>query len=359
MAWFTDPVNPRRAFWKWALLGGFTAGMLIVAQVNAVGGLEGMLQVGESSSVRTRIETELDRVPLAANSGHDGQIYYAIGLDLTGNEVPDELDHGAYRYRRILLPVLASGLGLLDGYPLLVGLVVIVVVSTAIAAGTTAAIATRFDRSDWMALVVLLNPGVWLSVRLLTADILAMALMLVGLYWFLVGRRSAALAFVLSVLAKDVYLVTPAGLAVPSVRRRWQLFVIPAAVLAVWMTTLTVWMGDGFTGRGNLALPFVGMVDAFPVWLASDPADLFYIAFAIASVLAGLGHSLFVRSWLRWSILGWAMLAVISSNWVWDLGNNAARAFAPISVLIALAHAGLGAEESATSLRGRAHQIAT
>ncbi len=208
-------MTPQRSFWKWALLGGLAAGMLIVAQVNAVGGLEGLLQVGESSSVRTRIETELDRVPLAAHSGHDGQIYYAIGLDLTGDEVPDELDHGAYRYRRILLPVMASGFGLLDGYPLLVGLVVIVILSAAIASGTTAAMATRLDRPEWLALVILLNPGVWLSVRLLTADILAMALMQVGLYWFLVGRRSAPLAFVLSVLAKDVYLVTPAGLAVP------------------------------------------------------------------------------------------------------------------------------------------------
>lgn len=334
-------MTTKKAFWKWAALGAVVAILLLVGQANAVGGLAGLLHVGEVSDVRARIEAELGEVPLVANTGHDAQIYYAIGLDLRGDAVPDELDHGGYRYRRILFPALASVFGLFDGEALLMGMIAVTIISTAVVAGATAAIASHFKRSDWFALAVVLNPGVWLSVRLLTADILAMALMMAGLYYFVTGRRWGAVAmFAVSGLAKDVYLATPGGLAFSRERRRWGLIVVPALILIGWMTILTVTMGEGFTGRGNLALPFTGVVKAAPVWLSSDAADRMYVLFALVSVAAGLAYGTVFRSWLRWSILGWSLLAVVSSNWVWDLGNNAARAFAPIVVLVALAVAG-------------------
>lgn len=332
-------VTPQRSFWKWTLLGSVVALMLILGQASSVGGLKGLLQVGELSEVRQRIEIELGDVPLARDSGHDGQIYYAIALDLTGNDVPEKLDHGAYRYRRILFPAVASLLGLLSGEALLVGMIVATILSTGVAAGTTAALAAHFHKSDWFALVVVLNPGIWVSVRLLTADVLALALMVIGLYSVVTGRRLAPGVFALSALAKDIYLVTPGGVAL-SRRQRWPLFVVPALVLMLWMTVLTLTMGDGFTGRSNLALPFVGMADAYQVWLRSDLADMLYVAFALASVALGLGYSILVKSWLRWSILGWSLLAMVSSSWVWDFGNNAARAFSPIVVLVALAIVG-------------------
>ncbi len=330
-------MTTKKAFWKWAALGAVVATLLLIGQANAVGGVTGLLHVGEVSQVRDRIESELGEVPLAANTGHDTQIYYAIGLDLRGLEVPDELDHGGYRYRRILFPAIASAFGLLDGQGLLIGMIAVTIVSTAVAAGATAAIASHFGRSDWFALAVVLNPGVWLSVRLVTADVLAMALMVAGLYIFVAGRRWGAIAmFALSGLSKDVYLATPGGMAISRQRRKWELFVVPALVLIAWMTVLTITMGEGFTGRGNLALPFMGMVESFRVWLVSETTDKLYLLFALFSVAAGIVYAIAVRSWLRWSILAWSLLAVVSSNWVWDLGNNAARAFAPIAVLIAL-----------------------
>jgi hypothetical protein len=38
------------------------------------------------------------------------------------------------------------------------------------------------------------------------------------------------------------------------------------------------------------------------------------------------------------------VLGVVSSDWVWDFGNNAARAFAPIVVLLALSVAQTGTD---------------
>lgn len=330
-------MSPRVAFWKWTLLGGVVAGIFLFAQAEAVGGVAGLLQAGERSALRPVIEDELGQVPLAPGPGHDGQIFYAIGVDLGGEEVPELLDHGAYRYRRVLYPLVASGFGLLDGYPLLWGMITIIVVSTAVACGTMAALARRIERPDWIALAVLLNPGVWLSVRLLTSDVLALALMLVGLA--ILGRRRgwSYAAFAASVLAKDVYLVTPGGLALSRDRHRWRLLAFPLVTLLVWMTWLTVTMGDGFAPRGNLAPPFIGIIEGARNWGALEIEELFYIGFALASVAAGLVFGAMRTTSLRWPILAWSVLGVISSNWVWDFGNNAARAFAPILILMALA----------------------
>ena len=318
------------------MIGAVAPAILLWAQSEAVGGIEGLLQVGETSDVRPLIQSQLGNIPLAPGPGHDGQIYYAIGLDLSGDEVGPLLDHAGYRYRRILYPLLASGFGLLEGSALLIGMIVVTIASTAVAAGTTAAVATRVGISEWAALAVLLNPGVWLSVRLLTSDTLALALTTAGL--MALGARLAvpAVSFALSTLAKDVFVVTPIGLAVGRDRKRWILAGISLLVLAAWMTWLTLTLGDGFTGRGNVALPFVGLVDGSANWPNLDLEELVYLGFGLVTVLTGLVVGIARRTWLRWSILGWTGLALISSNWVWDFGNNAARAFAPLAVLVVL-----------------------
>jgi hypothetical protein len=145
-----------------------------------------------------------------------------------------------------------------------------------------------------------------------------------------------ATSFALSVLAKDVFVVTPIGLAVGRDRKRWVMAGISMLALLAWMTWLTVTLGDGFTGRGNLALPLVGIVDGSANWPNLDLEELVYLGFGLATVLAGIIIGIGKRSWLRWPILGWTGLALISSNWVWDFGNNAARAFAPLAVLLVL-----------------------
>jgi hypothetical protein len=329
-------MSSKAAFWKWALLGGAAAIVLLVAQAEAVGGTAGLLQVGETSALRPIIEEELGEIPLAPGPGHDGQIYYAIGLDLSGDELAPLLDHGAYRYRRVLYPLLASAFGLLDGEGLLGGMIILAILATAITSGAVAAAAVQMGGSEWVALAVVFNPGVWLSARLLTADNLALALMAVGLLTVASSTRKTVSAFTLSVLAKDVFLVTPAGLSLTRERRRWLLFAVPAVALVIWMSWLTLTLGDGFTGRGNLSLPFQGIIDASRNWGNLDTEELLYLGFALLSVAAGVLFTVIFRSWLRVPILAWSLLGIVSSNWVWDFGNNAARAFAPIAVLVVL-----------------------
>lgn len=345
-------MRPGTAIVRWSLVGATTAVILLVAQASAVGGWEGLLQVGEASSLRPIIEAELGEIPLSPGPGHDGQIYYAIGLDLSRDTVPQLLDHAGYRYRRILYPALASGFGLLEGHALLAGMIGVTIASTAVASAAAAAISVRLGRSDRWALAVILNPGVWLGVRLLTADIMTLALMIGGLFYMTGSTIRASGAFALSGLAKDVYLITPIGL-ICGRRRRLRLALLPLITLIAWMILLTMTVGEGFAPRGNLSWPFVGMLEGASNWSSLDLQEVFYLVFALTSVVAGLVYGAVRRGWLRWPILGWSALAIVSSEWVWDLGNNAARAFLPIAVLLALS---IGQTDPHTATAGDASE---
>ena len=215
MAWSQNPIPRRRSSYG-HLSRAFVAAALLASQSVAIGGPAGLLQVGEASDLRPLIELELGSVPLTPGRGHDGQVSYAIGLDLIGSEIPDLLDHGAYRYRRILYPLIASGFGLLVGKALLFGMIAVTIVSAGIAAGAAAATFVAGGRSEWLTLVVVLNPGVWLSIRLLTPDMLALALMLVALLVLVTSIRHPLSALTLSVFAK-----TP--ISQPRLDSRWVL----------------------------------------------------------------------------------------------------------------------------------------
>lgn len=327
-------MSARKAFWKWSAITLIVAVFLVVTQAIALGGVAGLLQVSEMSDLRPLIESQLGEVPLASGLGHDGQIFYAMGLDLNGDEVGALLDHPSYRYRRILYPLFASVFGLLDGWALLYGMIALGVLSMAVSAGIVAAMAAQAGKTQYLSLAVVLNPGVWVSVRLLTSDALSLMLMLAALYAFTRRRATeSASAFALSGLAKDVSLATPVPLGLRV--RDWKMMMIPAGVVTAWTAVLHLRFGGGFASRGNLDWPFLGVVEATATWSASDVSEWVYLVFALVVVTAGLVFSL--RSgWLRWPIVAWTALAIISSSWVWDYGNNAARAFAPILVLIAL-----------------------
>ena len=335
---YSPAMTLRSAFTKWFAIGALVATILLVGQVQEVGGIAGLLQVAEGGHLQPAITDLLGDIPLADEGGHDTSLFYGIGLDPTGEWVPELIDHPAYRYRRILHPVAASAFGLLDGYPLIWGMMVVVTVSTALAAGFVAASSVRMRGSDWVALVVILNPGVWLGVRLLTAEPLALALMAAGLFFALSDAKRASLAaFVASVMTKEVFAMTPVGLGVSKDRRRWVFAILPIASLLVWVAFLQLRIGDALDGGGNLALPFAGIAQSASLWSGLDGNDIFYLGFALVSVAAGLLYGTTTKSWLRWSILLWSILAILSSHFVWDLGNNAARAFSPIAVLIGLA----------------------
>ena len=321
---------------RWFLLAVVVGVVLVWAEAQSSDGLAGLLRVGDESVARPIVEEELGTVPLTEGFGHDGQFFYAVGIDLNGDVMSERAGDWAYRYRRILYPLVASGFGLLDGKALLYGMVATSILSFAVAAAAAAWITHRLGVSEWLVLAILINPGIWLAVRLLTSDTLALALMLVGLAAVLAKRRTSPIPLALSLLAKEVYLPTPAGIAVSRDRRRWLDFLIPLAVLLAWLAWLSSTMTSGFTPRNNLAFPATGLIDAASNWPSMGSADWFYLILAFVFVAAGVVAAAVMKGWLRWPMLAWVAVALISSEAVWEFGNNAARVFAPIAVLIAL-----------------------
>lgn len=325
-----------RAFWTWSIYGALVAVVLVVSQSVAVGGSSGLLQVGEASPLRPLIEEQLGSVPLTHHVGHDGQIYYAIGLDLNGDDVADYFTDPAYRYRRILFSAISSLFGILQGEQLLAGMILTNVISMAIAAGAVAAVARLAGQSEWLALSVVINPGLWLAVRLLTPEVMATALMALGMMAFLLRRRSMHVAFAASVLTKEAFLLTPLGLGVGRNRRNWLVAGVPLIALGLWSLWGQVTIGGLEGEANNLSIPFTGIVRASEVWPLGGVSEWAYLIFALAVVGSALVLGLLKSGWLRWSLLGWAILGLCSSWFVWRIGNNAARVFAPILVLIVL-----------------------
>ena len=250
----------------WFLVGVVVALLLQWLQVRAVGGdWTGLVNTGRQSALRPLIEAELGPVSTVEQAGHDGQFSYLIAVDPLGRgEAPNLFDHGAYRYRRILLPALAGGFGLWDGEGALAGLIVWSAIGMGLATAAVADLGASFGTRPWVVAGVLANPGVWLSVQLLTPDVLALGLALTGVaLWSRHLRVWGVVALALAALAKDQYLLVAFGLAgwewFRANRREAVLVVVGAAVpLAIWSIWLTVTMGEGLTPRGNFSVPFGG-----------------------------------------------------------------------------------------------------
>lgn len=307
------------------------------------GDIAALLSVGERSQLRPIIEEELGQVPLVPGSGHDGQMTYVIARHpVPKSQVADLFDHAGYRYRRILYPLLGSGFGTFSPRFTLYGLALLAAAGFGLAATAMRKLADRFGLNVWVMAGIVANPGLWLSLKLMTPDALAFGLALAGTWLWL--RRStwpAVGALALSCLTKEPYLLVVIGLAGweltrpgRSAARLVGLFVVPLP-LVIWSGWLSIQIGDGFAPRGNLGPPLVGLIGSLQAWLASpDPLLALLTMTALVVTIAG---ALSVRSsllaWLTWP---WLAIALSSSDWVWALGNNAARAFAPLFLLAAI-----------------------
>jgi hypothetical protein len=77
----------------------------------------------------------------------------------------------------------------------------------------------------------------------------------------------------------------------------------------------------------------VGILDSVRYWPDRPAKDLVFGVLALAGILAaGLVSFRAEPKVVRWLAAPWAIIAIVSSGWVWDFGNNAVRALAPAIV---------------------------
>jgi len=159
---------------------------------------------------------------IKAPVGYDGQFAYAIAVNPLG--AAPLLDHPAYRYQRILYPMLARAMAL--GQPGLVPWTLIALNILALALGTEllGRHLLRRGLGPWYGLLFVLWVGQWFSLRFDLQEPLSLTLALAALA--LLDRNRvwlAALTFGLGGLTKDIALLFCLGAAASTFmsRRIW------------------------------------------------------------------------------------------------------------------------------------------
>jgi len=195
------------------------------------------------------------------SEGYDGQFAYYIARDpLDGWRY---CDVPAYRYQRILYPLLAWMLAL--GRPAGVEWILIALNVVALVGGTyfTERLLAARGVSRWYALAYGLYGGLVAGLRLDLTEPLAYGLVQAALWvWGERRGRTAAGLLALAALAKETTLAATAGLLLHLVlERRWReavhMGLMVGLPFAAWQCVLWVWLGSPGVGAGGaMATPF-------------------------------------------------------------------------------------------------------
>lgn len=265
------------------------------------------------------------------NEGYDGQFVYYVARDLVGAAA--HLDVPAYRFQRILYPLLARLLALGNVRAIPWTLIALNIAAHTVGTALVERLLIDLNTSRWYALTYGLWAGLIHAVRLDLHEPLSYALLAAALLAHLRGRRgSAALFFALAVFAKETALVFVLAYLV------WALFArawrsLAATGLAV-MLPLAAWQwwlyrtfgAIGLGSGGALAtpfevIPFMGIARIAGADLrAFFVFALFLIPPYVVPSIAGIVAS------------ARAFVAGDRSLWMWLLGANAALIpFTPFS----------------------------
>ena len=319
----------------WALAGLLLAVFLVATQASALGSVSSLLQVGVESDLAPYISSLLPDIELVPGVGTEGQTYFAIATDLSGEFVPQLIPSPGLRYARIGFPWLASLGGLLTGRTVLDGMLTVTVLSSAAATTAAMGLAAFFGMRRWVALGLFANLGWFLGIRLLTPDPLGMALMLGGLLAAVHNRsRTATALFVAAALTKEPYYAAALAVAIWLWQRRFRLRALVIALtpmVGVMISSAIVNQRIGtFADAPNVSWPVVGIVKASAIWADAPAKDQFYSGLALAGIgFAILAGFVTKSDLIRWCAWGWAAIGLLGSDWIWFFGNSTARVLAP------------------------------
>lgn len=208
--------------------------------------------------------------------GYDGQFAYQIAL--RPRDAAPYLDVPAYRYQRILYPMLARLLAL--GRPELIPWTLIVINVAAIGLGTwaTERLLVDLGASRWYALVYGLYGSQLLALRTDLNEPLAQALVQCAmLAWARERRWLAALAFSLAALAKETALIFLAAYVLYALQHRawrWAGTLLAGAIpFAAYQLLLWNWLGAFGVGSGGAGATSFALVP-LGGWLEIASVDL-------------------------------------------------------------------------------------
>lgn len=222
--------------------------------------------------------------------GYDGQFAYFIASDPAAGW--RHCDVPAYRYQRILYPLLAYILAL--GRPAAVPWTLIGLNLAALAGGTyvTEQLLVSRGVSRWYALAYGLYGGLVAGLRLDLTEPLAYGLVQAGLWALEKQRRQlAGLSLAFAALTKETALIAVGGLLLSTVlERRWRdavsLALMVGLPFAAWQGALWVWLGvPGLGSGGAMATPFERLPFAGLLRVATVSPAAFWLLLAVEGPL--------------------------------------------------------------------------
>jgi hypothetical protein len=208
--------------------------------------------------------------------GYDGQFAYQIARDpLNGWQY---VDLPAYRYQRILYPMLCLLLSFGNGLILPWNMLLINLFAVVLGVSLLEKILTFYDQSRWPALGYGLFIGTLISVRLCLNEPLAYALVLGGIWMYIQGKIPlAGVYFALAVLTKEITILFVIAIGIHILHRRFRDGVLFGTIailpFLLWKIALFEWFHDwGMTAGGAMSTSFEWM--PFAGWWKLAAANL-------------------------------------------------------------------------------------
>jgi hypothetical protein len=223
-----------------------------------------LVRSGGDPLVFAHLGTKYTHGSIRGSEGYDGQFNYYIAMDPSPHSVAPRLDAPAYRYQRILVPLIARAAAFANPHAIPWTLVALNLAYHIAAVMILAKMLLRRSGPTWAALLFGLWVGLVAGVRLDLTEPLALLLVLLALWseeqladraHESIWRARAAdwipgLLLAASLLAKETVLPFAVGWAfLPVLEKGWGraaarlLVFLPFAVLQAWL-----WMTFGTTG---------------------------------------------------------------------------------------------------------------
>lgn len=302
-----------------------------------------------NNSVRAYAEERFDEIVPAGNEGHDGKYFFIQASDpfyLNPDQHAHLLGRPTYRAQRMLYPTIAGGLGAFSPELTAWSMVVLNVLAVGVGTVVTSKVAVSVGLSPLLGLAFLVNPAVFVSSLIDTAEVFAMAF-LMGAILMVLKRRplAAAMLFTASVLSRETMLLSVMGWVVFELahhrRWRWEML-LPFLSAGAWWLYLRTRIGHlapEVQDVRALGKPLQGFLASFDRWSSqAGQTDDFIIAILLASICVLFAYlAVTRRSLIPLMGAGFGVVALLMVDEVWLSYFDSSRALTPLITLFFLA----------------------
>jgi len=250
-----------------------------------------------------RIGTQFSEGDAGGTEGYDGQFVYYIAQDPNPDNATALIDVPAYRYQRILLPMLARVLSLGNASLIPWLLPAISLLAHTAAVFLLSKLLEKWSLNRWYALSYGLWVGMLLALRLDLPEALAFALVIAAVYLEFNGLfRLSWIFYGLALFAKETTLLfLGAQLLLYLYHRRWRDFVglslvtlVPYAIFQFWLLGTFGQLGlssGGIRATPMEWIPFMG------IWRINEHSFQVMVAFFAIYLPTLVGPAL----WALWA----------------------------------------------------------